>query len=189
MRGKSWSDAEKQRAMTLVAEHGLAHAWRETGIPKPTIVRWCQDAGIERFHPEQTRAAVDALQARSSTLRELLRLSLLERADDLLERMDEPHIEFKGKDADQVEYPIAPASAVQNYATSAAILIDKHLLMSGEATGRTESTLLRGKSDHEQQLLADVLNRELERRAYVDAAGDQADDPVAQPATAEPGPA
>jgi len=64
---------------------------------------------------------------------------------------------------------------------------DKHLLMSGEATGRTESTLLRGRSDHEQQLLADVLNRELERRAYPDAAGDQEADPVAQPAPAEPG--
>lgn len=69
------------------------------------------------------------------------------------------------------------------------VATDKTLLMSGEATGRTESTLLRGKSDHEQQLLADVLNRELERRAYADAAGDQAVDPMAQPAPPEPDPA
>ena len=41
------------------------------------------------------------------TMRELL----LVKAKDALERMDQPHIEFKGKDATQVTYPKAPASA------------------------------------------------------------------------------
>lgn len=146
-----WTESQKTEAIQLVAEFGLAHAWRETGIPKPTLVRWCKDAGVERFHPEQTRTAIDALQARAEMLRESLRLGLLEKAEDLLERMDAPHTEFKGKDSDEVTYPIAPASAVQNYATSAAILIDKHLLMSGEATGRTESVSLSHGLDPDAQ--------------------------------------
>lgn len=183
MRGHSWSDEDKAAAVALVAEKGLAEAWRQTGIPKPTIVRWCQEAGVERFHPERTRAAVDALQERSRVLRAHLRSELLERSLDLLDRMDEPHVEFKGKDGGQVEYPVAPAAAVQNYATSAAILIDKYRLEMGEATGRSETTLLDGKSDHEQRVLADIINDELERRANGNAGGAQATDPVAQSAS------
>lgn len=183
---RTYTAKERAEAVALVAEHGLAHTWHATGIPKPTLARWADDAGLERTGTEKTRAATEALRARHAAVREQVRLELLEKVSDLLDRMDAPHVEFKGKDADRVTYPIAPASAVQNYATSVGILIDKYRLEMGEATDRTESTLLRGKSDHEQQLLADVLNRELERRAYADAAGDQAADPVAQPATSEP---
>ncbi len=163
MPGRRWSDADKKRAIELVAEHGLAHAWRETGIPKPTIVGWCQDAGVERSHAEQTRAAADALRARAAETRETLRLLLLEKAVDLLERMDEPHVEFKGKDADAVTYPIAPASAVQNYATSAAILIDKYRLEVGEATGRTESKDITHDLDRDtRRRITEWLDRQLD---------------------------
>ena len=189
MPGREYTMDQKAAALAIYVEKGVAEAWRQTGVPKGTIASWARRGKVHTVAPAKTREATEMLMAQTAELRERLRLKLLEKADDLLDRMDAEHVEFKGKDADEVIYPIAPAAAVQNYATSAAILLDKHLLMSGEATGRTESTLLRGKSDHEQQLLADVLNRELERRAYVDAAGDQADDPVAQPATAEPGPA
>lgn len=136
---RTYSAAEREHAIALVAEHGLAHAWRESGIPKPTLVRWCKEAGVERFHPEQTRAALDVLQSRAAMTRETLRLMLLEKAVDLMERIDEPHVEFKGKDGAAVEYPMAPASAVQNYATSVAIFLDKYRLEVGESTGRTES--------------------------------------------------
>ena len=76
--------------------------------------------------------------------------------------MDAPHIEFKGKDAISVEYPIAPAGAVQNYATSVGILIDKYRLEVGEATNRSESkTITDGLNDHEKQRLRDVLDEVL----------------------------
>jgi transposase-like protein len=168
MRGHAFSEEEKQDAIRLVAEGGLASAWRETGIPKPTLVRWCKDAGVERFHPERTRAAVDALQQSAALNRERLRSELLERALDILERMDEPHVEFKGKDADEVTYPIAPAAAVQNYATSAAILIDKYRLEMGEATGRQESWT-NDFADHEARDVANSIREELARRAHADA--------------------
>jgi transposase-like protein len=158
------SDEERQNAIALVAEHGLAYAWRETGIPKPTIVRWCKAAGVERFHPEKTRMAVEALQERAATLRESLRLKLLEKVDDLLDRMDAEHVDFKGKDSDEVVYPIAPAAAVQNYATSVGILIDKYRLEIGEATGRTESWT-NDHADHEARDIAEQIRAELASRA------------------------
>ena len=96
-------------------------------------------------------------------------MDLLERAADLLERMDEPHVEFKGKDADQVTYPMAPAAAVQNYATSAAILIDKFRLEMGEATGRQEHWS-NDYADHEARSIADTIRAELARRADAEAA-------------------
>lgn len=151
-----WTDDQKAEAIRLTAEGGLAHAWRETGIPKPTIVRWCKAAGVERFHPEQTRMAVDAMQALAANTRETLRLMLIEKAVDVLERMDAPHTEFKGKDNEEVTYPIAPAAAVQNYATSAAILIDKYRLEVGEVTARGETV---------SSALPPEVQRELRQRA------------------------
>lgn len=168
MRGIAFTEQERNEAVAIVADKGLAAAWRETGIPKPTLVRWCKDAGVERFHPERTRAAVDALQQSAALAREQLRAELLERALDLLERMDEPHVDFKGKEASEVTYPIAPAAAVQNYATSAAILIDKYRLEMGEATGRQESWT-NDYADHEARAVADSIREELARRALADA--------------------
>ena len=162
-RGHVWSDEEKQRAIKLVAEHGLAHAWRQTGVPKPTLARWADDAGVERTGTEKTRAATDALRERHANLREVVRLELLEKVADLLDRMDAPHTEFKGKDSDRVEYPIAPAGAVQNYATSVGILIDKYRLEIGEATGRTESWT-NDHADHESRDIVEGIRQELAER-------------------------
>lgn len=166
MPGRPYTAKERKDAVELVAQHGLAHAWRETGIPKPTLVRWCDEAGVERFHPEQTRAALTVLQDRAAMTRETLRLMLLEKAVDLMERIDEPHVEFKGKDADAVTYPVAPASAVQNYATSVAIFIDKYRLEIGEATSRGETNDITARyNDHENDALSEAIRNELARRA------------------------
>jgi transposase-like protein len=168
---RQYTDEERESAVALVAEVGLADAWRQLGIPKPTLVLWCQKAGVERFRPEQTRMAVEAAELRAANLRVQLRTMLLEKAVDLLERMDAPHVEFKGKDADQVEYPIAPAGAVQNYATSAAILIDKYRLEVGDPTERTETRDLSGVlNDHELDLLRRVVQRETTEEPATEAA-------------------
>jgi hypothetical protein len=63
----------------------------------------------------------------------------MEKAVDLLDRMDAPLIDFVGKDGKAVEHPIAPAGAVRDYAVSVGILIDKYRLEVGEATTRSES--------------------------------------------------
>lgn len=146
---REYSEAEKTHWVAKVASDGLAAAWRESGIPKPTIARWAHKAGVETYQPEKTHAATEALKAMHAQRRETLKVQLLERALDLLERMDAEHVDFKGKDADTVVYPIAPAAAVQNYAMSAAILIDKFRLEMGEATGRTETRTLTSELDED----------------------------------------
>lgn len=167
-----YTDEQRSAAVALVAEKGLAEAWRETGIPKPTLAFWCDKAGVERTGGEKTRAAADATKARHELTRQQVRLDLIEKVADLLQRMDAEHVEFKGKDSDRVVYPIAPAGAVQNYATSVGILIDKYRLEMGEATGRTESrSLTDDLDDHEQEALRDAIDRELARRQTESAEG------------------
>lgn len=161
---REYTMEEKADALAIYVEHGVAEAWRRTGIPKPTIASWAQRSGLHTNAISNTRAASEMHKVRQAELRERLRGMLLEKAVDILDRMDAPHVEFKGKDADAVEYPIAPASAVQNYATSAAILIDKYRLEVGEATGRTES-FTNDFADHEAREIADAIREELAGRA------------------------
>lgn len=78
----------------------------------------------------------EASKARQQVLRTTLRELLLLKACDALARMDEPHIDFKGKDAFQVTYPKAPAGAFKQYADAAATLLDKYRLEMGEDTSR-----------------------------------------------------
>ena len=74
---------------------------------------------------------------RQAEKREELRELLLDRAVELLHRLDDPHIDFRGKDARQVTFPKPGGMDSKNYATAAAILIDKYRLEMGEATART----------------------------------------------------
>lgn len=135
-RRSRYSDAERQHALELIAQHGIAHAYRETGIHKSNLTRWAQRAGIDigTLHREQTANAMAARQAKREEFRGLL----LDKAVDMLHRMDEPHIDFRGKDAHRVEFPRPAPEGCKAYATAAAILIDKLRLELGEATARHE---------------------------------------------------
>src|SRR3990167_922087 len=161
---RMYSAKERADTLALYAVVGLAETARQTGIPKPTVASWVTRAGLP--HTDSTRkteAATAAAESRAKQLRVDLRLKLLEKAVDLLDRMDAPHVEFKGKDVTEVEYPIAPAAAVQNYATSVGILIDKYRLEMGEATDRMEhKTLTEGMDDHERATLRSVLDAALQ---------------------------
>jgi len=86
---------------------------------------------------EKTDSATKAASARADLKREELRELLLDQAVDLLHRMNAPHKDFKGKDALTVWWDKAPSGATKDYATAAAILIDKYRLEMGEATNRT----------------------------------------------------
>lgn len=78
-------------------------------------------------------SAVTAAEKRAAA-----REMMLDRVLDALARMDEPHIEFVGKDGDQVTYPKAPAAAFGTYASSVATLIKTYRLEMGESTSKPE---------------------------------------------------
>jgi hypothetical protein len=118
---------------------------------------------------EKNEHTIQTLEQRHRAAREELRVLLIETPIKLIRRMDEPHIDFKGKDAQMVEYPVAPAPAVQHYATSVGIMIDKYRLEMGEATGRSEVSITKGMQDHEREALAGVIRRALEEAEQAEA--------------------
>ncbi len=134
------STERKTEVVAYAVDHGPAEAAKHYGIKATTVRSWCSRAGVATDASERTKAATESAQARRLAKREELRTLMIEKAVDLVHRMDEVHIDYRGKDADQVTFPKAPAQACQQYATAAAILLDKFRLEMGEATGRTEHT-------------------------------------------------
>jgi transposase-like protein len=137
-RRRRYTEAEKQAALSLNRDKGPSHVERVLGIPKGTVSAWAKQAGIPTVRNEKTAAATEAAAVDAARLRADLRVKLLVKAHDLLDRMDEEHVDFRGTTAYKVTFPKAPAGAVQNYATSVGILIDKLRLEEGGATDRHE---------------------------------------------------
>ena len=156
MRGKRTPDKLRAKAVGLALVAGVPDAAKAMGVSERNIRRWKQDPEMAEL-VQRTKEAVT--EEWWGVIQKGVR-----RVADLLDAAED----------------------VQKVATATAIVTDKMLLIRGEATSRTESTLLQGRSDHEQRLLADIINRELEGRADAHAPGDQEPDPMAQPATAEP---
>lgn len=150
MARRVYSDEEKERALALYETEGPTAVFAQLGIPKSTVMSWAIANGVRTVRNERTAEAVEAARLDRAHTRELLRDEMLRRALDLLERMDDPHVDFKGKDADEVIYPRPSPSGCQAYATAAAILLDKFRLEVGEVTGRTET------------LSTDQLDRQIE---------------------------
>lgn len=190
---------EHAEVVALAAEVGIREASRRTGVARSTLHDWCDAAGVEVYAAKDVVAqtanaravAAEVNAAKRDRLREELRLKLLEKAHDLLERMDRPHVEFKGNNANQVEYPIAPAGAVKDYAIAFAVVLDKYRLEVGEATGRTETlSVTDGLSDDVKRELRTRLARSVRGESEPDGTpGDPeragtAVDPAAAPGAA-----
>lgn len=130
-----YTDEQKAEALELYLEFGPAEASRHCGIPSGTIRSWAYRADLPRLRYEQTEEATQAASARRDLKREELRELLLDQSIDLIHRMNEEHKDYRGKDA--VYWDRAPSGSTKDYATAAAILIDKYRLEMGEATTRT----------------------------------------------------
>lgn len=163
---KGWSPETRQHALALYEAHGLGYTHHETGIPRTTLRRWAADAGLDPRTLNQeatarTEAARGARLARCETLRLELREQFLTEAAAALDRLNQPYVEFVGKE--QVEYPLPPAAATWHLMKTAATALDKYRLEVGEATERTE--LIGAEPAEAKVHLAKVIDMELERRA------------------------
>jgi len=148
---RSYTPEQKAEALALYAVEGPTAVQTQLGIPKQTVAQWASADNVRTVRNERTAAALEAVLLDRAVVREQLRDEMLRRALDLLGRMDAPHVDFRGKDAQQVTYPLPSPSGCQSYATAAAILLDKFRLEVGEVTGRTET------------VARDQLDREIER--------------------------
>lgn len=135
MAKRAYTEAEKAAALEVLSDMSLSfyEVRDRTGIPVGTLHTWATAAGIQRSD-EKTNAASARRRLRLQAKREALAETFLDRAAELEARMDEPHIDFRGKDNDQVEFPQATSSDVKNYAVAVAVLIDKFRLEMGEPT-------------------------------------------------------
>jgi transposase-like protein len=156
---RTYTDEQRQEALRLYKEVGPGEAARQLGIPGKTISSWAKRECIQSDAPAKMAAAIDMARLTREERREQLREKMLDKALDLLGRMDEQHKDFRGKDAEAVYWEKAPADACKNYATAAAILLDKFRLEVGEATGRTEH--VGTAADRAQELLAKAEERKL----------------------------
>jgi len=182
-----WPQEVKQAALRIFLEHGSSVASRQTGVPSGTIRYWANtdDPGAKAERVAMQRAAraeateaerkeaerIEAEMLAASQVRQKLKRAelhelLLERAVELLHRMDDEHIDYRGKDARQVTFPKPGAADIKHYATAAAILLDKWRLENGESTDRREYV---GDSPIDREVAR--LVGEVQRRAETAAAG------------------
>lgn len=138
----TYSDEQKAAALKLYAEVGPAQAGRLTGIKAATIGKWAQRANIVAETTIKNERAVETAKLNREVKREQLRELILDKAIDMLHRMDETHTDFKAtkEGIQEVSWTKAPSGACKDYATSAAILVDKFRMEMGEATSRTDAT-------------------------------------------------
>lgn len=154
------SPEQRQEALNIYREHGVAVAHRQTGIARTTISTWARRTGVRTDAPSLTRAAVEQASLNAAEKRERMRVDLLDLALHAAERMRTPHEEFVGVEGKRVVYELPPAGAFKQYSQSIKDLIGVLRLESGEATGRTESVAV-DKIDVEiKQLVAEMAARE-----------------------------
>lgn len=156
MSQSQYTQEQKDEALRIYESESLRAAVKATGIPKGTISYWVWKHGAKTHDPERTRAAVAAKAAIVALRREELKNDFLDTIDDLLSRMNEPHKDFRGKDADEVLFDKATSTDVRNYAVSVGILLDKLRLESGESTSNDGPM----STEQAKALLAELLGVE-----------------------------
>lgn len=125
------TDAERDRIRILHAR-GLScgQIAAELGRVKSTITRQCKAMGLS-FDREQTKAATEAKVADSAARRAETSRRFLEKANELLDQMDRPHIayNFGGKDNtyEEHEFEKPPVDALRTLMQAAATAFDKHM--------------------------------------------------------------
>lgn len=125
MQRMRYPEALKQEALRLLAEHGVAEASRQTGIPAGTIASWGSRLGVKAPSVEQ----IAVLNAATAELWQKRKLAMGERlgavAEKMLQRIDERINDDR-------------TAGVRDLAASMAVLIDRAQLLTGGATTRAE---------------------------------------------------
>ena len=124
MAKRIYTDDERNEALRLYAEEGLAAAVKATGIPKGTIGGWASERGIRTFGSERTAAATAAHLASVEERKAALAEKLLEVAELGV----------------QVEVRLLQGEAsLRDVVGARTRAIHDLQLLTGAATGRTEA--------------------------------------------------
>jgi transposase-like protein len=105
---------------------------REHEVSASTVSRIAA-ANARSFDRSKTKNATEAARVDNAALRASTSRRFLEKANDLLDQMEQPHVAFNfgGKDntynEKQLDKP--PVSDLRNLMTAAAVAVDKHLVI------------------------------------------------------------
>lgn len=146
-----WTEAQRQQALEIYERDGAAEASRQTGIPVATISSWARRAGRTAITPER-EAAIAAKNLTLAQRKGQLADGLLDDCVRLRRQLFSPIVEKKpmvvsfGKDAGsrieiaEVDLNQPSPADQQRIATTLTTLLDKVLLLTGDATARVETT-------------------------------------------------
>lgn len=136
--GNRYLPEDKRTALELYERLGPDEASRRTGIPRATVCRWAQRAGL-KAPVELQQQTLTAIQVSRKVVKERLARKLLDIAEKELERLEKPIEYHTASNQVLVSWtaPMAPGDRKQTLLT-AAIAIDKSALLAGDATGRVE---------------------------------------------------
>jgi hypothetical protein len=145
MRGKKRPESERMRALALVEVGGVASAARQTGLPESTIRLWMD-------RPEYAELRAKTRDELRDGFKALAHLAMTR----LMEAVESGSVEPR------------------DLAIALGIAVDKHLLMSGDATARTETrTWSDSLDDDEKRKLRDWIDG-LDDTAAPDGSGETA---------------
>lgn len=145
MQRTRWTDAQKVEALRIFREHGAAAASDATGIPIATISSWARRSGQTAITPQRQERLV-AKQLTIAERKGALVVGMLDDIEKLRSQLFAKTVEKKAMAIDK-ELVIAsvkltqPTYSDQNrIVDSMTKLLDKVLLLSGDATARVEQT-------------------------------------------------
>lgn len=145
----------KAEVLAVYEVDGPAATARLYKIPVRTIKSWATRMGLHTG--AETKSATEAACLSQQMRRAIVRDLLIQRVQEMLERMDSPMKTWVGSGATPVEVEIDRplASVCKDLATTAGILLDKFRLEMGEATGRSEVSV----TDEDRQLVESDVAR------------------------------
>lgn len=125
------TDAERARIRKLHGQgRSCAQIAAEIGRAKSTITRQCQAMGLP-FDRAQTKQATAAKVADNASRRAGTSRRFLEKANALLDQMDQPHVAFNfgGKENSYNEHRFdkPPVDALRTLMQAAAVAFDRHM--------------------------------------------------------------
>jgi hypothetical protein len=159
----------KSEVLAVYEVDGPAATARLYKMPVRTLKSWATRLGMHTG--AETKDVTEAACMAQKALRESIRVKVLHRADEMLDRMGEPMRIWVGSGATPVEVEIdkPSASVCRDLATTFGILLDKYRLEVGEATTREEVTV--DGTAGARDLLALHLARLAERKGQGDSPG------------------
>ena len=139
----------RAKAVHLFQTVGTAEAARQIGVTTRTITTWAKQAGVSSAERAKTVTHADEGRAAANEARrQRLRDKILAKAEDMLDRMDLPHHDYRtaGKNVEKEHWDQARSGDVKNYAIAFGVLLDKYRLEMGESTDRREVTISEAES-------------------------------------------